>query len=157
MARRASAAPHGNIAASCPSATLRCPLVRAPSTSAPMCPLVRGSLVAAHASKDQDMVKTVLSTGNKLIDTVSDWVPESVPRPVARGGVAVLGALFVFGLIQKVISGFVTLFVLLGIGYFYITRNGDDDDTDKPPKARSSADELDDPLSDARRIMDKYK
>jgi hypothetical protein len=37
-----------------------------------------------------------------LVDTATEWVPESVPRPVAKGGVAVVGGLIVFSLVQKV-------------------------------------------------------
>jgi hypothetical protein len=46
--------------------------------------------------------KGFVSTGSKLVDKASSLVPESVPRPVAKAGIAVFGALFVWGLIQKV-------------------------------------------------------
>jgi hypothetical protein len=37
-----------------------------------------------------------------MVNTAADWVPASVPRPVAKGGVALVGGLIVFGLVQKV-------------------------------------------------------
>jgi hypothetical protein len=36
------------------------------------------------------------------VDAVVDYVPSSVPRGVAKGGVFVVGGLVIFGLIQKV-------------------------------------------------------
>lgn len=50
--------------------------------------------------------------------------------------------------------------LLGGLGYLYLTRSGGDDDEDDGDKRRNkSSDSADDgsPLSDARRIMDKYK
>ena len=44
----------------------------------------------------------VITAGTRLVEQASDFVPASVPRPVAKGGVALLGGLFVFGLVQKV-------------------------------------------------------
>lgn len=43
-----------------------------------------------------------MDVGRNLVDSASDLVPSSVPRPVAKGGVAVAGVLIVFWLMQKV-------------------------------------------------------
>eukprot|EP00967_Tisochrysis_lutea_P119833 scaffold195917_cov23-Tisochrysis_lutea.AAC.1 len=40
------------------------------------------------------------------VETVAGFVPSSVPRGIAKGGVYALGGLLVFGLIQKVIACF---------------------------------------------------
>jgi len=45
----------------------------------------------------------VLSTGNKLVDSATSLVPTSIPRPVAKGGVAALGGLILLGLVQQVL------------------------------------------------------
>jgi hypothetical protein len=37
-----------------------------------------------------------------VVDAAADLVPESVPRPVAKGGVAVAGGMIAFWLLQKV-------------------------------------------------------
>jgi hypothetical protein len=37
-----------------------------------------------------------------IVDSAASMVPESVPRPVAKGGVAVAGGLIAFWLLQKV-------------------------------------------------------
>jgi hypothetical protein len=39
------------------------------------------------------------------VDSASDLVPASVPRPVAKGGVAVVGVMLAFWLLQKVGPG----------------------------------------------------
>lgn len=55
-----------------------------------------------------------------------------------------------------------TLALLAGLGYYFLTQQagGEKDDTiDVTPSAKDgrSGDDLDDPLAEARRIMDKYK
>eukprot|EP00955_Chlamydomonas_euryale_P112138 366113-Chlamydomonas_euryale.AAC.9 len=128
--------------------------------------LLRLTCMHVRACAASVLIAAAITTGTKLIDSAADFVPQSVPRSVAKGGVALLGFVFVFGLIQKVrwrwrqsllincvISGFVTLAVLLGIGYWYVTRNDDDDGGDSG-KRSSSDEDLSDPLSDARRIME---
>uniref|UniRef100_A0A7R9VET0 Uncharacterized protein n=1 Tax=Chlamydomonas euryale TaxID=1486919 RepID=A0A7R9VET0_9CHLO len=159
LTRPATAASRGVSACSSRAASARRGMLPAITTQAQGCQLVhtRRLKTGVCASKDKsDIVSTAITTGTKLIDSAADFVPQSVPRSVAKGGVALLGFVFVFGLIQKVISGFVTLAVLLGIGYWYVTRNDDDDGGDSG-KRSSSDEDLSDPLSDARRIMDKYK
>lgn len=43
-----------------------------------------------------------LDVGGNLISSAADLVPDSVPRGVAKGGVAVVGVLAVFWVLQKV-------------------------------------------------------
>lgn len=40
-----------------------------------------------------------------FVDTAAGWVPDSVPRSAAKVGVAVVGALIVFSIVQKVGAG----------------------------------------------------
>lgn len=44
-----------------------------------------------------------LDVGKGLVDSAANLVPESVPRPVAKTGVAVVGGLIAFTILQKVI------------------------------------------------------
>jgi len=60
-----------------------------------------------------------LSIGRGLVDSASDLVPASVPRPVAKGGVAVFGVMVVFWLLQKVVSTVLTFVLLGGAAYLY--------------------------------------
>lgn len=68
-------------------------------------------------------------------------------------------------LAAQVISGVVTLALFAGVGYYFLTQSGKGDDAvDVTPSSSSGkkggsggGKDLDDPLSEARRIMDKYK
>jgi hypothetical protein len=53
-------------------------------------------------STGNEALDSAISVGKGLVDSASELVPESVPRPVAKGGVAVAGGLVAFWLLQKV-------------------------------------------------------
>ncbi|GFR50406.1 hypothetical protein Agub_g12623 [Astrephomene gubernaculifera] len=128
-------------------------------------------MVHTHATKDDnnDVVAGAIKAASGLVDKATELVPESVPRPAAKAGVTIAGVMFVFWLLQKVISGVLTLALFAGLGYYFLSKqsgDGDDDAIDVTPgssgsgsgKGRGkSGDNLDDPLAEARRIMDKYK
>lgn len=101
-----------------------------------------------------DTVKGLVEAASGLVDSAASFVPENVPRPAAKTGVAVAGVLLTFWLLQKVISGVVTLALFAGLGYYFLTRNANEPAEKPAPK---DSGDLDDPLSEARRIMDKYK
>jgi hypothetical protein len=44
----------------------------------------------------------VISAGQGFVESASNLVPENVPRPVAKGGVAVATGLVAFWVLQKV-------------------------------------------------------
>lgn len=50
------------------------------------------------------LVTGVIEMGKGLVESAADLVPQSVPRPVAKGGVALGGALVAFWILQKVCS-----------------------------------------------------
>ncbi|EFJ48606.1 hypothetical protein VOLCADRAFT_104657 [Volvox carteri f. nagariensis] len=118
-------------------------------------------VLASKDSKD-DVVSGAIKAANGLVDKATDLVPETVPRPAARAGVAIASVMFIFWLLQKVISGVLTLALFAGVGYYFLTQQmADKDDTiDVTPPSKKggrSGEDLDDPLAEARRIMDKYK
>ncbi|GAX73982.1 hypothetical protein CEUSTIGMA_g1432.t1 [Chlamydomonas eustigma] len=114
-------------------------------------------LPCASSPEGNSALTGFVSAGSKLVDSASSLVPESVPRPVAKAGITVLGILLVLGLIQKLISGFITMLILAGLGYYFFTRGEDVQQEKKSPDGGSGNEDLSDPLDDARRIMDKYK
>jgi hypothetical protein len=61
----------------------------------------------------------VVRVGRGLVDSASELVPESVPRPVAKGGVALVGVMLAFWLLQKVVSTVLTFVLLGGAAYLY--------------------------------------
>lgn len=122
----------------------------------------------AHTTKTKTKTKKktktdALKVGGGLVDAASDLVPSSVPRPVAKAGVALAGAGVAFWVLQKVVSTVITLAVV-GVGvYFYLGRGassdgGKDDDAAGSRRGGNggNGDDMDDPLAEARRIMSKY-
>lgn len=101
-----------------------------------------------------------VGTATGLVESVSNMVPETVPRPAAKAGVAIVGGLLLFTLLKQVLSGVFTLVVLGGLAYvFLIKGTGKDDsiDVSSSSKRVKEDDNDDDPLSQARNIMNKYK
>ncbi|KXZ54872.1 hypothetical protein GPECTOR_4g944 [Gonium pectorale] len=119
-----------------------------------------GLAVIVQASKDDkdDAIAGAIKTASGLVDKATDLVPDSVPRPAAKAGVTIAGIMFA-------ISGVITLALFAGVGYYFLTQQAgkDDDAIDVPPPSKKSGgaggkeQDLDDPLAEARRIMDKYK
>jgi TATA-binding protein-associated factor len=94
-------------------------------------------------------------------------VPASVPRPAAKAGVALAGAVAAFWVLQKVVSTVITLAVVGAGLYFYLGRgsaDGGGKEGEAGPRRRGGSgdggdggdDDMDDPLAEARRIMSKY-
>lgn len=109
---------------------------------------------------------SALATGKGLVESAASLVPESVPRPVAKGGVAVVGGLLAFTLLQKLVSTVLTVALLGGAAWWYFQSSssgggggssGDAGSSSGGGGGRRDDDALDDPLAEARRIMDKYK
>uniref|UniRef100_A0A383W2U3 Uncharacterized protein n=1 Tax=Tetradesmus obliquus TaxID=3088 RepID=A0A383W2U3_TETOB len=108
---------------------------------------------------------TVISAGQGFVESASNMVPENVPRPVAKTGVAVATGLVAFWVLQKLVSTVLTIALLGGAAWFYFQYaggSGDGGSSGSGGGASSSSKravdgDLDDPLSEARRIMDKYK
>lgn len=92
-----------------------------------------------------------------VVDGLSNLVPESVPRPVAKAGVAVLGTGLVLWTVSSLFKTAVSLaaFGLLGFVAFtiFLSSGGGGDDGG----ASGGKDGEEDPLDEARRIMGKYK
>lgn len=102
-------------------------------------------------SEAEDKLRDVIQKGNGILDTVVDFVPESVPRPTAKILAGILGLAVTWWLVQKILST-VVFFAILGIGGFLFLQSqssGNFSDRDD--------DDDDDAMSRARKIMDKYK
>jgi hypothetical protein len=59
--------------------------------------------------------------------------------------------------LTQVISGVLTLVLFAGAGYYFLTKDVKDDDTSSSAKKTTRKPDLDDPLAEAKKIMDKYK
>eukprot|EP00877_Chromochloris_zofingiensis_P002880 jgi/Chrzof1/12593/Cz07g00090.t1 len=116
---------------------------------------------AKNRSTGNDQLDGVIEMGKGLVESAADLVPQSVPRPVAKGGVALGGALVAFWILQKVVSTALTIALLGGAAWLYFKSSSASDSSSSSRSGSSSGrgvnDDPSDPLSEARRIMDKYK
>lgn len=130
-------------------------LIARPSTC------LRRAAVQVHAKEKTTgnaALDNALDVGKGLVDSAANLVPESVPRPVAKTGVAVVGGLIAFTILQKLISTVLTIALLGGAAWFYFQYSGSDNGSSSKSSGKQDSDvDLDDPLAEARRIMDKYK
>lgn len=119
--------------------------------------LANGKKTTGNATIDN-----ALEVGGNLVESAASLVPDSVPRGVAKGGVAVAGVLVAFWVLQKLVSTVLTVALLGGAAWFYFQyggSSGSSDDSSKRSSGSSGSKDVDlnDPLAEARRIMDKYK
>ncbi|KFK39768.1 hypothetical protein AALP_AA3G285200 [Arabis alpina] len=117
------------------------------------------TLVLSAQSNFFKVLRKAWNIGKDGIEAGTSLVPVSVPRPVARISVTIAA----LGVSLFVLKSFVStaFFVLgtMGFAYFlFIALN-----KDEAPKQRrgegdsSSSKPMDDPLEEAKKIMDKYK
>ncbi|KAL5702625.1 hypothetical protein ACHQM5_027820 [Ranunculus cassubicifolius] len=119
----------------------------------------KSSIVASAQSNFLKALQTAWKVGKDGIEAGTDLVPGSIPRPIARIGVA--GVLLSFSLF--VLKSFVStaFFVLgvMGLIYFvYIAINKDEGPRGGGRSGGGDPDMSEDSaLEEARRIMEKYK
>lgn len=132
-----------------------------PSSTCSSRRITRSTVVLCRASKGDDsdssnnaLISTALSAATAAIDAAASLVPDSVPRPVAKGGVAAVGAILLVSFVGKLISTVVFLTLLAAGGYFLLQQQGAGGSGSGKKKGGSGSS---DALAEARRIMDKYK
>ena len=102
-----------------------------------------------------------IQTGKEAIDMGASLIPDKVPRPIAKGIVAILSTVTLFSLVKSVLSTFVTVTLVGIVGWLWLNNNsmgGENSNTDSDVEKRGNDPAVeDDPLEEARRIMSKYK
>jgi hypothetical protein len=103
-------------------------------------------------AKSNPLVDTVVGTGKQGLKVATDLVPDAVPRPIARGGVIAVTGLIAVSVVKSILSTALSLVVVGGLAYaaFVYAKNNDS-------SGSSGGGGKDDPLDEAKRIMDKYK
>ncbi|KAF8035509.1 hypothetical protein BT93_C1514 [Corymbia citriodora subsp. variegata] len=120
----------------------------------------RPSPVVASQSNFLKVAQTVWKVGRDAIEAGTNLVPDAVPRPVARISVTFLGLSVALFVLKSFLS--TAFFVLATMGLIYFTflalnkDNGPKGGGDGP-KGGGGAPPMDDPLEEARKIMEKYK
>ncbi|KAH7439075.1 hypothetical protein KP509_04G044100 [Ceratopteris richardii] len=112
------------------------------------------------AQKSPDFYKAfsvTVKTARDVLEAGTKLVPESVPRPLAQAGVALVGIVGTLYLLQSLFS--IALFILFigGVGYYLFYSFNKDDDDQRGGGRSSSSSDTDLTLEEARRIMEKYK
>jgi hypothetical protein len=131
----------------------------------------RRRLARFHARKGADdsggdakeRLLSLYSTVEPLLDGVAGFLPSSVPRPLARTIAGVLLGGFLLLVLRSLLSTLWSLFALGLFGAFawtvFASRQSDASSSVEDEQASSApvAEEDDDPVERARKIMDKYK
>lgn len=109
-------------------------------------------VVLAAQSNFLKVVQTVWKVGKDGIETGTNLVPNSVPRPIARVAVTVVVLAVSLFLLKSFLSTVFFALATMGLVYFtFIALN-----KDQGPKGGGGT-SLEDPEEEARRIMEKYK
>lgn len=113
--------------------------------------------MSCATSGDKVLLNQIIKFGRDAVDAGSAFVPDSVPRQVAKGLVVSLGIFVAFNLIKTVFSTAVTVVLLGVVARFFVTGNSSGGEGKRGDDADEGLGDEDDPLEEARRIMSKYK
>lgn len=105
------------------------------------------------AGQNTDLLRvlgTVWKVGKDGLDAGSKLVPESVPRPVARAGVAIGGFVVISFLLKSLLS--TTLFILAIVGLIYLVFIYINKDEGPRGKTNDGDPSVDETLEEARKI-----
>ncbi|KAL6603378.1 hypothetical protein ACP70R_043739 [Stipagrostis hirtigluma subsp. patula] len=149
------------------SAFLRSPLAAPPSlpirpTRTPpptaTCPVPHKPrlVVASAQSNFSRVVQTAWRVGKDAVEAGTNLVPGSVPRPVARIGVTGAAVFVGLFLLKSVVSTAFFVLAMMGLIYLgFMAMNPKEASGSRVDEAEGSSSE--DPVEEARRIMEKYK
>ncbi|KAJ9176542.1 hypothetical protein P3X46_011845 [Hevea brasiliensis] len=99
------------------------------------------------------VIQTAWKVGKDGVEAGTNLVPDSVPRPIARISVTVVALAISLFMLKSFLSTAFFALATMGFVYFiFIALN-----KDKGPRGGGDSDSSEDPLEEARRIMDKYK
>ncbi|CAH8276942.1 unnamed protein product [Arabidopsis lyrata] len=116
------------------------------------------TLVLSAQSSFLKVLRTAWNIGKDGIEAGTNLVPVSVPRPVARISVTIAALAVSLFVVKSFLSTAFFVLGTMGFAYFlFIALN-----KDEAPKLRgddnsSGSKPMDDPLEEAKKIMDKYK
>ncbi|KAL5206249.1 hypothetical protein ABZP36_034458 [Zizania latifolia] len=110
-------------------------------------------VVVSAQSNFSRVVQTAWKAGKDAVEAGTTLVPGSVPRPIARIGLTFVALSVALFLLKSIVSTAFFVLAMMGLIYFgFLAMN---------PKEASRVDEgansSEDPVEEARRIMEKYK
>ncbi|CAN8233251.1 unnamed protein product [Cochlearia groenlandica] len=116
------------------------------------------TLVCSAQSSFFKVLRTAWSIGKDGIEAGTNLVPVSVPRPVARISVTTAALAVSLFVIKSFLSTAFFVLGTMGFAYFlFIALNKDEAPKQRGESNSSGSKPMDDPLEEAKKIMDKYK
>ncbi|WOH01836.1 hypothetical protein DCAR_0521222 [Daucus carota subsp. sativus] len=113
-------------------------------------------VVFAAQSSFIKVIQTVWKVGKDGVEAGTDLVPDSVPRPVAKLSVTVVGVSLALFVLKSFLSTAFFALAVMGLCYFaFLALNKDE--SSKGGGTTFTESSTDDSLEEARRIMEKYK
>ncbi|KAL1550080.1 hypothetical protein AAHA92_18094 [Salvia divinorum] len=111
-------------------------------------------VISAAQSNLFKAILTVWKVGKDGVEAGTSFVPDAVPRPLARISVTAVAVTLVVFVLKSFISTAVFALAVMGLCYFtFISLNKDE----APKGGGGETTSVDDSLEEARKIMDKYK
>ncbi|KAE8730601.1 hypothetical protein F3Y22_tig00002919pilonHSYRG00232 [Hibiscus syriacus] len=118
-------------------------------------PLAPRPLVFALQSNFFKVIQTVWKVGKDGIEAGSNLVPDSVPRPIARISVTVVALSAALFVLRSFLSTAFFALATMGLVYFVFIALNKDQGPRGGGGSRSGS--MEDPVEEARKIMEKYK
>ncbi|KAG2644473.1 uncharacterized protein LOC120695804 [Panicum virgatum] len=117
----------------------------------------RSRLVVASAQFDfARAVQTAWRVGSDVVEAGSNLVPGSVPRPIARIGVTFAAVVVAVFLLKSIVSTAFFVLAMMGLIYLgFMAMNPKEASGSRMDETGGNPSE--DPVEEARRIMEKYK
>ncbi|XP_047959203.1 uncharacterized protein LOC125204555 [Salvia hispanica] len=110
--------------------------------------------ISAAQSNLFKAILTIWKVGKDGVEAGTSFVPDAVPRPLARISVTAVAVSLVLFVLKSFISTAVFALAVMGLCYFtFIALNKDE----APKGGGGETTSVDDSLEEARKIMDKYK
>ncbi|XVE78051.1 hypothetical protein DITRI_Ditri13aG0113200 [Diplodiscus trichospermus] len=119
-------------------------------------PLSSRPLVYALQSNFFKVIQTIWKVGKDGIEAGTNLLPDSVPRPIARISVTVVALTVTLFVLKSFLSTAFFALATMGLVYFiFIALNKDQGG----PRGGGGGgtDSMEDPVEEARKIMEKYK
>ncbi|KAL1200417.1 hypothetical protein V5N11_032244 [Cardamine amara subsp. amara] len=116
------------------------------------------TLVLSAQSSFLKVLRTAWNIGKDGIEAGTSLVPVSVPRPVARISVTIAAMAVSLLVLKSFLSTAFFILGTMGFAYFlFIALNKDEAPKGGGENNISGSKSMDDPLEEAKKIMDKYK
>ncbi|ESQ56402.1 hypothetical protein EUTSA_v10026377mg [Eutrema salsugineum] len=116
------------------------------------------TIVLSAQSSFLKVLRTAWNIGKDGIEAGTNLVPVSVPRPVARISVTTAALAVSLFVLKSFVSTAFFVLGTMGFAYFlFIALNKDEAPKQGRDSKSSSSKPMDDPLEEAKKIMEKYK